>query len=509
MKKHRMKNAGNLSKNAMANILTRIWSMIAIYLFIPIYIKFLGEEVYGLVTFFATLQTSMNILGLGLSTTLRREFASGEDTSDNRLYKYKIMRTVEFVYVCIAILIVCICCFSAEFIAVHWLNIGEIKPYVVEFTIKLMGASIGIQMITSLYSGCLFGLEYQLIANIYQVIWSLCKNCGVVLILWLVLVDIRCFYFWHIICDVIYLIILRKTIINKLKCDMVLKWNMSDFKYISKIWKFTCGILLVSFVYVLNTQIDKVIISKYLSLTELGAYNIAYSLGNLTSIFVSGISMAAFSRFTNYYTTNQIKKQKAIFLYLNKLSVISVVVLGSFISVYSYEIIAIWTGSETISQLARGTATYLVLGSTFLSLQQLPYQFLLSSGNTKINNILSLTCIPFAIILTPTLIINYGIMGAGLSWGIYMPLTTIIYLWYIHHKYIGDMSFLWVMRETLLPFLFAFLIANLTYHILIGRSILITLMYGVLFGGITLLVTYFIFDYNTVQRIINKEGRIL
>ena len=61
--------------NTIANMASKIWSMVSIYIFVPLYIKYLGEEAYGLISFFTTMQMALNLLGLGLSSTLRREFA--------------------------------------------------------------------------------------------------------------------------------------------------------------------------------------------------------------------------------------------------------------------------------------------------------------------------------------------------------------------------------------------------------------------------------------------------
>ena len=49
--------------NTCANLLSRAWTMIANFVFVPLYIGLLGEEAYGLVTFFATMQTVLNLLG--------------------------------------------------------------------------------------------------------------------------------------------------------------------------------------------------------------------------------------------------------------------------------------------------------------------------------------------------------------------------------------------------------------------------------------------------------------
>ena len=89
--------------NFIANLIGTVWSMIANFIFVPLYIKYLGEESYGLITFFATMQVFLNVLGLGLSKTLRREFSNPNYDSNT---KYKYLRSIETIYYGILLIIV-------------------------------------------------------------------------------------------------------------------------------------------------------------------------------------------------------------------------------------------------------------------------------------------------------------------------------------------------------------------------------------------------------------------
>ncbi|HMD01147.1 MAG TPA: polysaccharide biosynthesis protein, partial [Ferruginibacter sp.] len=53
----------------VANLVGKIWSALIAILFIPLYIKFLGIEAYGLVGFYVTLLGAITLLDLGLSAT--------------------------------------------------------------------------------------------------------------------------------------------------------------------------------------------------------------------------------------------------------------------------------------------------------------------------------------------------------------------------------------------------------------------------------------------------------
>jgi O-antigen/teichoic acid export membrane protein len=56
--------------------------------FIPLYIKYLGVEAYGLVGLFSVLQISFTLLDMGMSLTLSREMARFRaKVNDNELIR--------------------------------------------------------------------------------------------------------------------------------------------------------------------------------------------------------------------------------------------------------------------------------------------------------------------------------------------------------------------------------------------------------------------------------------
>ena len=60
---------------AVANLVGRGWSVVMGLVFIPLYVRYMGIEAYGLVGLFTTLQALFSLLDLGMSAALNREFA--------------------------------------------------------------------------------------------------------------------------------------------------------------------------------------------------------------------------------------------------------------------------------------------------------------------------------------------------------------------------------------------------------------------------------------------------
>ncbi len=62
-------------KKYYATLLGNAWMALMGLVFVPLYIKFLGIESYGLIGFFAMLQVMTGLLDMGFSSTLNSEMA--------------------------------------------------------------------------------------------------------------------------------------------------------------------------------------------------------------------------------------------------------------------------------------------------------------------------------------------------------------------------------------------------------------------------------------------------
>ncbi len=64
-----------LKRNILANYASQIYVMVVGIVMVPLYIEYMGAEAYGLVGFFAMLQTWFQLLDIGLTPTMAREMA--------------------------------------------------------------------------------------------------------------------------------------------------------------------------------------------------------------------------------------------------------------------------------------------------------------------------------------------------------------------------------------------------------------------------------------------------
>lgn len=475
--------------NSVANLVSKIWSIVSVYIFVPIYIRILGEETYGLVAFFATLQTALNLLGIGLSSTLRREFATELENN----YKYKLLRSVELIYVLIAIVICAICFFGSGIIANAWLNLSSLKGATVEKTLSLMGGSIALQLLINLYYGCLLGLEFQVRANMLQILWAMLKNVGGVILL-IFKPDIILFYTWAVISDIFILFFFRKTVLDKIEYKKKYLWNLKDLVIVKTIWKYALGLIIISIVALLNKQFDKIVISRLLSLTDLGAYNLGCTLGQLTTMVSSAISIAMFANFTNNYSKGAGEELEKLFFNSNKVVALIVVCLGSFIMTFSNELLLFWTGSYEYAQIMETSGKFIVAGTALLGLQEIPYAFLLANGNTSINVKMGVSMIPLLVGGIYFATKKYGINGTGATYFFLMLLQTTIYLTVVYRTYFKGSLFRWLFHDMIAPCIFSVVLSILAKQViyLLTDKLLYVCLLAVAGGFLAMITSFYI-----------------
>src|SRR5262249_50939628 len=112
-----------LQRNIVANFAGKTWSALMGLAFIPLYVKFMGIESYGLVGFFLTLQAVISLIDIGLSTTLNRELARYSARPEQAQEMRDVVRTLEIVYWAGAIFIGVIVFLLSGPITQHWIKV--------------------------------------------------------------------------------------------------------------------------------------------------------------------------------------------------------------------------------------------------------------------------------------------------------------------------------------------------------------------------------------------------
>ena len=220
-----------VKKNLIANYLGQGWVALMGLAFVPLYIKYLGVEAYGLIGLFAVLNTLLSLLDMGMSPTLSREMARFTGGSRTAESARDLLRSIELIAIAIAVTIVFSVYLGSNWIAVDWLTAESIPIEVVAQAIAIMGAVIASRFVEGIYRSCIIGLQHQLVLNILKSTMATLQGLGAVGILVWVSPTIQAFFLWQGLLSVTTLLLLATVTYSKLpKSNRIARFSVSELK---------------------------------------------------------------------------------------------------------------------------------------------------------------------------------------------------------------------------------------------------------------------------------------
>jgi O-antigen/teichoic acid export membrane protein len=446
--------------NFFANLAGSGWTALVGLACTPLYIRFMGMEAYGLIGFYFMLQGVIQILDLGLSPTMNREMARYSVLPGKTGEARDFVRTLEIGYWAIGILIGCAVWYSAPYIASHWIKTGNISPSEVRRAVTIMGALTALQWPLSFYQGGLLGLQRQVLHNGITIATSTLSGGGALLILWLVSPTVSAFFTWQIAVSLLQAGVTTIALWGCLpRSDHAARFDPGITR---NIWGFAAGMSGITITALVLTQLDKVILSKMLTLKTFGYYILAGMVGNgLSGLLIAPMFNTIFPRFSALVAARD--EKSLLEMYHGSTQVMAVMILpaAAVIAIFSPEIMLLWTGSPEIADNTAPIVSLLVAGTALNGLMNLPYALQLSHGWTRIgiaiNTFFILTLVPAIVLMT----MHYGAPGAASAWlalnGIYMiigvPLT--------HRRLLKGEAFRWFTKDVGIPMAGSLIIAGI------------------------------------------------
>lgn len=431
--------------NVLANFAGVGWSAIMQIVFVPVYVKLMGIEAYGLVGLYVMVQAACQILDLGISPTMNREMARYSAQPEKATEARDFVRTLEIGYWLIGVIIGAMLMAGAPLIASHWIKADTIPVSDVKDAVMIMGLLTALQWPLSFYQGGLMGLQRQLLLNSIKVVMITLSSGGAALILWLVSPTIEAFFKWHMIISLVQVttttVVLWRSLPPSHRAPRV------DPTAIRRVWRFAAGMSGIVLTATALTQLDKVILSKLLSLEMFGYYALAGVIGNGLYVLIGPIFNAIFPRFSVLVAAHDDKGLKNLYHCGTQLMAVLTIPVAAVLALFPFDVLGIWTGSPEIAQNAAPIVRLLVIGTALNGLMNLPYALQLANGWTsiglRINTLLIIVLVP-GIFVAAT---QYGAVGAAGMWVVLNVIYMFIGIPITHAKLLKGESWSWLSRD--------------------------------------------------------------
>ena len=440
----------NLKKNTIANYLGQFYSIFIGLLILPFYLEYLGAEAYGLVGFFTMLTTMMVLLDMGFSQALIRETAKKKDKVNGLLEIKKTLRTLESAIIVVSTVIFFGIFFSTEWITLHWLQIKELNFEVVENCIKLMGFMLAIRWYVSLYSGMVSGLEQQVWLNIYKIIIATLRFGGGFVLIFFISEKIFYFFLYQTFIATVEIAVLNFKIYGNLPSTKFLLPTVNSIKHIAP---FAVSIAFTSGVWIVYTQLDKLLLSHYIPLEKYGIFALVVTVSNAVMLLSVPLSQAIIPRMTSLLSNN--KEREMLSLYSKGTQFVSIVIFSSIgiISLYSYELLFSWTGNVEVATWGSPVLFWYAIGNAILAIGAFQYYLQFVHGNLKYHIRINII---FPILILPIIfytVKNYGAIGAGITWFSAQLIMFLVWTPFVHHKFAKGIHKDWMIKDIMPSFL--------------------------------------------------------
>ena len=417
--------------------------------FIPIYIKYLGIESYGLIGLFALLQAWLALLDMGMTPTLGREMARFTGGSHSAQSIRDLLRSIELIALGIAVLIAGGIALGANWIASSWLQAETLPTEVVAQAFVVMGLVTAIRFMESVYRSSIIGLQRQVLFNIVNSVLATVRGLGAVGVLVWVSASIEAFFIWQGLVSVATLMVLAfTTYLSMPSADRPGRFSLEALR---GVWKFASGMIGITFLALMLMQVDKILLSKLLSLSDYGYYTLAAVVAGSLYIAITPITQAFYPRLCELHARND---QTALIETYHKGAQLVSVFAGSVaivIILFAETFLRLWTQDPELAQRTAALLSLLMLGNLLNGLMWIPYQTQLAHGWTSLAvriNIVAVTIIVPAIFwVTP----RFGAEGAAWVWVCLNAGYVLIGVHFMYRRILSTEKLRWYAKDVFMP----------------------------------------------------------
>jgi O-antigen/teichoic acid export membrane protein len=439
----------SLKKNVLANYVGQVWTALMGLVLVPVYIKYLGMEAYGLIGIFTLLQAWLTLLDMGMTPTLSREMARYTAGAHTEQSIRDLLRTLEIICFVLAVVLCVGLSLCSTWLSTHWLQTEKIAPAELAQAINIMSLVIALRFVEGLYKSAIVGLQQQVWLNIASAILATLRSGGAVLVLIWIAPTIELFFLWQGVVSIITIV----AFITLTYWHLPTSTQPAKFSYeqLQAVKRFAGGMMAITLLSLLLTQVDKIILSRVLSLELFGYYTLASMIAGTLIQVITPITQAYTPRFAELVAQNNIPV--LIKSYHQGAQLVSVLLIPASLMLVFFgdKLLILWTGNATLVENVSPLLALLAIGTMLNGFMFIPYILTLAYGWTKFAIYQNIIAVVFLIPAMVWATIHYGSIGAAWIWLILNASYVLIAVHFLHRRLLVTEKWLWYGKDLCLP----------------------------------------------------------
>ena len=201
-----------------------------------------------------------------------------------------------------------------------------------------------------------------------------------------------------------------------------------DKVLIKPLLKFGSGLLIASIAAILLVNLEKIFLTRLVSVKSLAYYSVAFTFANMATMFSSSMIQSLIPAFSQLLTPEKKNQFDSLFSRSIRLNLIWLFPAIMFLLVIAKPFFTIWAGEE-FGKESSLPFYILLLGLFFNILAYIPHSSITASGRTDIFAKIywiELIIYTIAIIL---LVSSFQVIGAAIAWSLRVIIDALIIIW--------------------------------------------------------------------------------
>lgn len=429
------------------------------FLLVPIFVAWLGDESWGLVALIPLVNGLLAVAGFPLATAVNREISrlaltresdaahAGLAADESR----RVLRVIEGAFLLVAGAGATLVWIAAPWIVERWLSPVELSQSTCVTALRIIGVYAAILLIRSAHIGALYGLQRVGTANTLTlstaaatglagllaagplrprdpddvVIAFLAAQCAVHALGALVIALLAWRSMPRSESPVVGLAAAggvedgrapTPSSVARVRADERAAALAPSLATWRRLWPFVRGAVIVALAGGVLSQLDRLVVSRLLTLDDYGRYSLAAMLATGVALLVRAVNMASFPDLSRAFATGRRAEHTAALHRWTRAAGIVAVPAAVTMAIFPRESLATWLGPGQVDDGMAQILVALAIGWGFNGLAAPAFSAALAAGWTRfaaIQNAIALCVMPLAMVL---FVPRLGPLGAALAW---------------------------------------------------------------------------------------------
>jgi O-antigen/teichoic acid export membrane protein len=437
----------SIRRNIAANYVGQLYAALIGILLVPLYVKYMGIEAYGLVGFYTMLQGWFIVLDMGLLPAIEREAARFNGGAIGALELRRLLRTLEGVFVVAGGVAALVLIGGASLIADRWLNVQQLDIAEVRQAIILMALTVAVRWICGLYRNMVTGLE--------RIVWLSGFNIAIATARFVLVLPYlghvgatptHFFAYQLMVAALETLVLVGKTyrILPTVADPARIRWQWEPIR---GVMRFAASGAFASVVWLMVTQTDRFILSGLLSLTDYAYFTLAALVASGVPMLSSPIAGAILPRLTRLNAQGDEAGLVRLYRDATQLVAVVAVPIVLVLAFFPGPVLTAWTGSATMAENVASVLRLYAVGNGVLALAAFPYYLQVARGDLSLH---FMSNVLFVLLFVPLLLLTVsrlGMIGAGYAWIAANLVPFLVWLPIVHGRFLKGLHVSWLSKD--------------------------------------------------------------